>query len=165
MAKDCTGLSPRSFFGRRVPETAPHLTCGCAWHARTVKGTPVIERAGPRLLLSASVTVDHIAASRWARDLADESISDGRLPTDLVGALLLELLPDWFDDSLLVERVRWNQLRLHALEAVALKLKSEERYLAALEAALAATAIEPVRESAHRTVVEVYLAEETLLAP
>ena len=34
-----------------------------------------------------------------------------------------------------------------------------KQYLRALEAGLAAIAIEPVRESAHRTVIEVYIAE------
>jgi DNA-binding SARP family transcriptional activator len=69
------------------------------------------------------------------------------------------LLPDWLDDWLLMDRERWDQVRLHALETLACRLLAAEHHLAALEAAFAAVAIEPVRESAHRTVVEIYLAE------
>jgi DNA-binding SARP family transcriptional activator len=68
-------------------------------------------------------------------------------------------LPDWSDDWIMLERERWDQLRLHALEALAQRLITAERYLPALEAALTAVAIEPVRESAHRTVIEVHIAE------
>lgn len=74
-------------------------------------------------------------------------------------ALSHALLPDWPDEWLLLDRERWDQVRLHSLETLAQHLMSEKRYLPALEAAFAAVAIEPVRESAHRTVVEIYLAE------
>ena len=78
---------------------------------------------------------------------------------DLIPALSQSLLPDWLDEWLILDRERWDQVRLHALENLARLLMIAEKYLPALEAALAAVAIEPVRESAHRTVVEVYIAE------
>jgi DNA-binding SARP family transcriptional activator len=78
---------------------------------------------------------------------------------EISAALSQELLPDWCDDWLLLERERWDQARLHALETLARQLMSTERFLPALEAALVAVAIEPIRESAHRAVIEIHLAE------
>jgi DNA-binding SARP family transcriptional activator len=70
-----------------------------------------------------------------------------------------ELLPGWSDDWLLLERERWDAVRLHTLELLAQQLLAAKRYLPALETALTAIAIEPVRESSHRTVIEVHIAE------
>ena len=60
---------------------------------------------------------------------------------------------------MLFERERWHQFRLHALENLAAQLQAEERYLDALQTALAAIAIEPIRETAHRIVIGIHLAE------
>jgi len=70
-----------------------------------------------------------------------------------------ELLPGWYDDWVLLERERLRQLRMHALEDVAVRLMAAGRYGDALQSALAAVRAEPLRESAHRTVVRVHLAE------
>lgn len=97
--------------------------------------------------------------------VADRALeSAARQPDDaaldqLIAALSDGLLVDWNDDWLLVERERWDQIRMHTLEALAHRLLSSGAHLTALTAALAAVAIEPVRESAHRTVVEIYLAQ------
>ncbi len=73
-----------------------------------------------------------------------------------------ELLPGWYDDWVLLERERLRQLRLHALEAAAGRLAAAGRYGEAIEAAGAAMATEPLRESAHRALVRVHLAEGNL---
>jgi DNA-binding SARP family transcriptional activator len=73
-----------------------------------------------------------------------------------------DLLPDWYDDWVLVERERFRQLRLHALERVCDRLIAAGRYSEALQAALAAVAAEPLRESANRYVIEVHLREGNL---
>jgi hypothetical protein len=72
-----------------------------------------------------------------------------------------ELLPGWYEDWVLVERKRLRQLRMHALEALAEKLTEAGRYGVAMPAAYAAVRADPVRESAHRAVVRVHLAEGT----
>jgi DNA-binding SARP family transcriptional activator len=130
------------------------------WRSRAVHGLTVIDCAGPRLRLSPQVEVDHRFALECARNIA--GIGDdppGEHGADLIARLSRGLLPDWFDDWLLMDQERWDQIRLHTLETVAGRLMAAGRYLLALEAALSAVAIEPVRESAHRTVVQVYLAE------
>ncbi|MFJ5304866.1 BTAD domain-containing putative transcriptional regulator [Streptomyces sp. NPDC088350] len=73
-----------------------------------------------------------------------------------------ELLPGWDDDWILFERERLRQLRLHALEALAHRLVAEGRHALALEAALESVRIEPLRESAHRAVTAVHLAEHNV---
>ncbi len=70
-----------------------------------------------------------------------------------------ELLPDWDDDWLLPDRERLRQMRMHVLEAVAGRLSASGRRGMALEAALASLRIDPLRESAHRAVIGIHLAE------
>ncbi len=70
-----------------------------------------------------------------------------------------ELLPDWEDLWLDQERERLHQLRLHVLEAMAEQLAELGRYGLALEAALAALRADNLRESAHRAVISIHLAE------
>src|SRR3954447_3582460 len=53
----------------------------------------------------------------------------------------------------------YRQKRLHALEWSALKLCERGRYTDALAAGLGAVRCEPLRESAHRRVIQVHLAE------
>ena len=114
--------------------------------------------SGDQLALDDSVDVD-------VRDLMQDiqRLLDGVVPP--AGSALPrrlfdgELLPGWYDDWVLFERERLRQLRLHALETLALALAAESRFAAAVEAGLAAVRAEPLRESAHRAVVRVHLAE------
>ena len=74
---------------------------------------------------------------------------------DLVG----DLLPDCYDDWLQDEREALRQIRLHALEGLARVLSESGRHADAIQAALAAIHLEPLRETAHRTLIEMHLAE------
>jgi DNA-binding SARP family transcriptional activator len=76
-----------------------------------------------------------------------------------VGDLARDLLPAWYDDFVELERERFRQLRLHALEALSRRHLLAARPARALDAALTALAADPLRESAHRAVMEVHLAE------
>jgi DNA-binding SARP family transcriptional activator len=70
-----------------------------------------------------------------------------------------DLLPDWYDEWLVVERERLRQLRMHALDAACRQLAEAGRHSEAAEVGLASLAAEPLRESAHRALIEVHLAE------
>jgi DNA-binding SARP family transcriptional activator len=70
-----------------------------------------------------------------------------------------DLLPDWSDEWLVVDRERLRQLRLHVLEALAANLARRGMFGMAMEAALAALRADVLRESAHRAVIEIHLAE------
>jgi DNA-binding SARP family transcriptional activator len=111
------------------------------------------------LRLAAGVTVDLRMVSDWAGRL----IGNDHLPEDLAvpawGGDLLELLPGWYDDWVLVERERVRQRMLHALEALSRRLVETARCAEAVEAAMMAVAAEPLRESAQRALIEAHLAE------
>jgi DNA-binding SARP family transcriptional activator len=82
------------------------------------------------------------------------------LPEDLdYRPLTRDLLPDWYEDWVVVERERLRQLRLHALEALCRRLIDLEMFGAAIQAGLAAVSGEPLRETAQRTLIEAYIAE------
>ncbi|MER5865179.1 bacterial transcriptional activator domain-containing protein [Kitasatospora sp. NPDC002040] len=121
-----------------------------------------IESAGQRLRLAPGIRVDlHAAwcsAEQVLAGLDPLPASCGELVEELGG----ELLPGWSEDWLLLERERWDQMRLHALESLAHQLNRAEQYLAALETALTAVSIDPIRETAHRIVIEVHIAEGNL---
>lgn len=70
-----------------------------------------------------------------------------------------ELLPDWDQAWITVERERLHQLRLHVLEASAVRLAAAGHYGLALESALASLGADELRESAHATVIRVHLVE------
>jgi DNA-binding SARP family transcriptional activator len=58
-----------------------------------------------------------------------------------------------------IERERLRQLFMHALERLSAEARAQGRFGEATEAGLAAVAFEPLRESAHRVVIEAHLAE------
>jgi DNA-binding SARP family transcriptional activator len=76
-----------------------------------------------------------------------------------IGYFLNDLLPAWYEDWVLAERERLTQLRMHALEALSRRLTAAARFAEAIDAGLAAVAAEPLRETAHRRLIEAHLAE------
>jgi DNA-binding SARP family transcriptional activator len=70
-----------------------------------------------------------------------------------------ELLPDWDDEWLADDRERFRQLRLHVLESVAERLADAGQFGLAIEVALSVMRADTLRESAHRALVRVHLAE------
>jgi len=70
-----------------------------------------------------------------------------------------ELLPGWYDDWVMAECEPIRQLRLHVLEALAGRLISRGAYGQAMQTALLAVELDPLRESAHRLVIQVHHAE------
>ena len=90
---------------------------------------------------------------------ADAALSPADTGASAIASLSVELLPDWYDDWVLVEGEEWRQLRLHALESLAERLLVERRFGDAMGAALAAVRTEPLRETARAVVIRVHLAE------
>jgi DNA-binding SARP family transcriptional activator len=109
--------------------------------------------------LAAGVVIDlREATARAQRVLA------GGAQDDDASALIAcgELLPDLYDDWIVIERERFRQLRLHALERLCEQCRDAGRFADAVEAGLAAIATEPLRESAHRVLISSYVAEGNL---
>jgi DNA-binding SARP family transcriptional activator len=107
--------------------------------------------------LAPDVSVDYHQLRLLAHTLAD--LPTGVNVQRLVDALSKDLLPEWYDDWILLARARWLELRLHALEALADRLIEEGRFMDAIDAAVAAVSIEPVRETSRRILIRAYLAE------
>jgi DNA-binding SARP family transcriptional activator len=112
--------------------------------------------AGDALVLRPEIAVDTRAFSDSAH-----SILHGSLPPTAERAVLRfgDLLPGWYDDWVIFERERLRQLRLHALDALASRLAADGRYDDALDAAIESARLEPLRESAHRAIIAIHLAE------
>jgi DNA-binding SARP family transcriptional activator len=70
-----------------------------------------------------------------------------------------DILVGWYDDWVIMERERFRQIRLHALDRIGDRLVDQGRFYDALQVALAAVRAEPLRESAHRVLIRVHLAE------
>jgi DNA-binding SARP family transcriptional activator len=118
------------------------------WRLPTPGGARLVEVVGGRLRLADDMQVDvHIAED------------DSRAAELELSQLCGDVLADWEEPWVAVERERFRQLRLHRLEQLSERAEGEGQYSLALQAALAATAAEPLRESAHRRVMHVHLAE------
>lgn len=70
-----------------------------------------------------------------------------------------ELLPDWYDDWLIVDRERLRQRLLHAFEEACVCALEAGRFGEAIDLGLRAVALEPLRESAHRLVIRAHQGE------
>lgn len=119
-------------------------------------GLDVVTSCGGMLELAEGVEVDVSMQVESAHRVLNPS---AELTADDRQRLEGELLPDWYDDWVTFERERLRQLRLHALEVFAQKLCLEERFGEAVEAALACLRADPFRESSHRVLVRIHLAE------
>lgn len=120
-------------------------------------GLGVVEAADQRLRLGVDVHVDLHEAEALARRVLDDDFAD---ILDVAASLLArDVLPDWYDDWVLIEHERFRQLRLRALDALCDRLTRAGRLREALDAGLSSVAGEPLRESAHRALVRVHLAD------
>jgi DNA-binding SARP family transcriptional activator len=117
------------------------------------------ETAGT-LALDADVQVDLAAAMALVRALPGLAATEP-VDTDLLRA---DILPGWTAGWIAIERERFRQLRLHALEERSLRLTAAGRYEDAVAMARRAVAAGPSRESARRALIEAHLAEGDIAA-
>ena len=106
------------------------------WRTPSPDGRPLIEASSTHLWLNPIVEVDFREIVSRAVSLLDRD-DGGQSADNLHGQFRQfddDLLPDWYDDWVLVQRERFRQLRLHALEAICHRLTDLGRYALALEA-------------------------------
>ena len=124
-----------------------------------------IQRVEPRLIdvsggflrLGEEVGFDLRESECLARVvLREDAVVGGEIE---LSRLAGDVLPDWYEDWVLFERERFRQLRLRALERLCDLLMRAGRSSEALDAGLLSVAGEPLRESAHRAVMRVHLAD------
>lgn len=154
------GATRSHLAGLLWPDTSEERALSCLrtalWRLRQHGSCPVLT-ASDTVRLDPIVEVDVDNLTRIAariRDGADPRQADGLLSTGRH-----DLLPGWYDDWVLVERERLRQLRLHTLEEIARAHLRAGQHGEALQAALEAMRAEPLRETPHRLIVEVHLAE------
>lgn len=126
-------------------------------------GRQLVQTRGGRLALSPDIRVDVHDLTDRARKVLDTAGAEPQHTGDPGSYFELslsgDLLPDWYEDWILVERERYRQLRMHALESLCEQLAAAGKHAHAIEAGLAAVATEPLRESAHRALIRCHLAE------
>jgi DNA-binding SARP family transcriptional activator len=127
------------------------------WRLRQ-PGQLLLDGSADEVALGSSVAVDVQDLTEFARRILDEPVieDDERLAA-LADAG--ELLPEWDDDWVAPHRERFRQIRLHALESIGERLAEEGRYGRAVEVSLAVVADDPLRESAQRVLIRIYMAE------
>lgn len=111
------------------------------------------------LWLNPCVEVDLRRVIGTAMDMLQRTPSDEALVAaarDLID-VGDDILVGWYEDWVIVERERFRQLRLHALDRIGERLVETGRWYEALQVGLAATSTEPLRESSHRLLVRVHL--------
>jgi DNA-binding SARP family transcriptional activator len=114
------------------------------------------------LALETKVLVDLHALEEWASRLINGSAAAADLTIPQSASDALNLLPGIYDDWVLIERERIRQRVLHALEALSERLSAVGRFADAIESAMLATSAEPLRESAHRSLIKAHVAEGNL---
>ena len=121
----------------------------------------LVESSTECLVLSslASVDVDTLLdACRTDRDGGLDRPETSLPPAEFA----CELLPDWDEDWVLFERERFRLAVLNALDGLSLAARRDGRNGDAIELALTALRLEPLRESAHRELIETHLAQGNL---
>jgi DNA-binding SARP family transcriptional activator len=121
-------------------------------------GLRVVTISGDSLALSIDVDVDVRRVTSLARAVIVGSFGEETFAL-LEPGFSAELLPGWEDEWLAAAREQHRQLSLHALEMLCEYLTRTGRYGAAVLAGLTAVDREPLRESAHRALMKVHLAE------
>jgi DNA-binding SARP family transcriptional activator len=126
-------------------------------------GIDLLESKRYSLTLRAGTVVDVRVLCEWAARVVDGSASEDDLRAVNWRSDAMDLLPGWYDDWVIFERERIRQRLLHALEALSQLLAAAGCCADAVEAAISAVSIDPLRESANRVLIEAHLAEGNLV--
>jgi DNA-binding SARP family transcriptional activator len=154
------GLVSASLWLGTIDQRAAASLRTTLWKLRQIDEDLVVADART-VCLGPGVSVDFDEAIAQARSL----LGPAGEATDATAAARAwttfddELLPGWYDDWVIFERERFRQLRLHALEGLSQQLTRLGRHAEAVDAAQAAVAAEPLRETAQRVLIAAHIAE------
>jgi DNA-binding SARP family transcriptional activator len=115
---------------------------------------PVIAATSASLAISPGVLVDLVALEQQA---AGASTSEGLLD-QLLRGFDLDLLPGWDDEWVELERERVRQVELHLLDHIVTNSSQEGRHGVAVDAALRAIRLDPLRETSQAALLRALLA-------
>jgi DNA-binding SARP family transcriptional activator len=115
------------------------------------------------LYLAHGTQVDVKMLSEWAGRLIDGTATPGDVCWMQLNHEAVDLLPGWYDDWVIFERERMRQRLLHAFESLSRLLMRMGRCAEAVEAAMTAVSVEPLRESAQAALIRAHLAEGNIV--
>src|SRR2546426_2196922 len=118
----------------------------------------LIESHGERLQLLSGTWVDLREAETLARRVVEEPLRVEMMGVDW-RLLTGDVLPEWYDEWIALDRERFRQLRLQALEIICQRFAEIGRFPQAIEAGIAAVSVEPLRESSRRVLIRAHLAQ------
>ena len=113
----------------------------------------LIEAGKERLRLGSAVTVDVTTVREFVAERAPLA------PSVSLPALTADLLPGWSERWVVAERDWCRQVCLRALEMLSERFRESGDHFRAHETAAAAVRGDPLRESAHRRLIELHLAD------
>jgi DNA-binding SARP family transcriptional activator len=122
-------------------------------------GIEMIEADKVVLFLKPGTVTDVHQLCDWAARAIEGRVTDADLRILHWDPEAADILPGWYDDWVICERERIRQRLLHGLEAVGHQLLRQHRPADAIEAAMEAVRIEPLRESSQQLLIEAHLAE------
>ena len=125
-------------------------------------GIDLVESDKRGLRLRPGTVVDVSLVCDWATRLVDGSATQADLHMVSWRSDAMELLPGWYDDWVIFERERIRQQLLHAMQILSRRLAAAGRCAEAVETAISTVSADPLRESAHRVLIEAHLAEGNL---
>ena len=126
-------------------------------------GIDILDSDSRALSLRHKTIVDASVVYEWATRLINGSATRDDLFVSNQHGDTLDLLPDWSDDWVIFERERIRQRLLHALEALSQRFAEIGRPADAVDAAIWAVSVDPLRESANRVLIKAHLAEGNLV--
>ncbi|MGY1679345.1 AfsR/SARP family transcriptional regulator [Geodermatophilus sp. SYSU D01176] len=127
------------------------------WRLRGA-GIDLIEADQDYLRMREGTVVDVRVVSDWAARLIEGRPRDDDLRTAAWRCCSGELLPGWHEEWVVFQRERLRQRSLHGLEALSRLLVRAGRWTEAVEVAGTTVAVDPLRETAQRVLVEALLA-------
>lgn len=140
-------------WGETTDERASGRLRTALWQLRSVDSALVISDR-TRIGLGPMVSVDVREMETQARAL----LSPGGARDYDLRLFQSDLLPDWYDDWILIEQLQQQQLQLDVLDRIASDSLRRGDHGIAVRAAMAATRVDPLRESSHRLAVRAHLA-------
>lgn len=128
------------------------------WRLRSA-GLDLLRNERGVLTLHERVDVDVHDVAAWADRLVRGTHTDEDLVLEGRPLDPEDVLPGWYDDWVIFERERLRQRVLHGLEALSNVLRDRGRCAEAVEAAMCAVHLEPLRESGQKALLLAHLAE------
>jgi DNA-binding SARP family transcriptional activator len=122
------------------------------WRANRVG--PLVTAGAQSLRLGCDVVVDVAELTAAATKMHAGGIAEA----PFLATFDLELLPGWQEEWVTLERERLRQLELHVLDFLVADRVDHGRLGEAVDAAIRAIRLEPLRESSHRDLIRIYVA-------